>query len=35
MVESNQIWLYEVVKGILLICQNTTMQVYGAYIEIY
>ena len=28
-----QIGLYEIVAGILLICQNTTMWVYGAWIE--
>ena len=30
-----QMWLYEIHGDILLICQNTTMQVYGAWIKIY
>ena len=34
MVVLQQIWLYEITGGILL-CQNTTMQVYGAWIKTY
>ena len=30
-----QIWHYEIIGCILLMCQNTTMQVYGAWIKIY
>ena len=30
-----QIWLYEILGGMLLICQNTTMRVYGAWIRKY
>ena len=30
-----QIWLYEFYRGILLICQNTTMQVNRAWIKRY
>ena len=29
------IWTYEIYTGILLICQNTAMRVYGARINIY
>ena len=29
------IWLYEIYGGMLLICQNTTMQVNGAWIKRY
>ena len=28
-----QIWLYEIIGGISLMCQNTTMRVYGAWIK--
>ena len=28
-----QIWLYEIIGGMLLMCQNTTMQVYGAHMD--
>ena len=30
-----QIWLYEIYGGILLICQNTTMRVNGAWTKRY
>ena len=30
-----QIWLYEIIGGMLLMCQNTTMQVYEAWIKTY
>ena len=30
-----QIWLFEIIRGMLLMCQNTTMRVYGAWIKIY
>ena len=30
-----QIWLYKIIGGILLMCQNTTTGTYGAWIEIY
>ena len=30
-----QIWLYEIIVGMLLMCQNTKMRVYGAYIKTY
>ena len=30
-----QIWLYEIIEGMLLMCQNTTMRVYGAWITYY
>ena len=30
-----QIWLYEIIGGMLLMCQNTTMRVYGAWIKTY
>ena len=30
-----QICLYEIIGGMLLICQNTTMRVYGAGIKTY
>ena len=30
-----QIWLYESMRGMLLMCQNTTMPVYGAWIKTY
>ena len=29
------IWLIEIIGGMLLMCQNTTMQVYGAWIKRY
>ena len=29
----HQIWLHKILGGILLICQNTTMRVYGAWIK--
>ena len=28
-----QMWLYEIIGGMLLMCQNTTMQVYGAMVH--
>ena len=28
-----QIWLYQIIRGILLMCQNTTMRVYGSCIK--
>ena len=30
-----QIWLYEIIGGMLLMCQNATMRVYGAWIKTY
>ena len=30
-----QIWLYEIIGGMLLVCHNTTMRVYGAWIKTY
>ena len=30
-----QIWLFEITGGMLLMCQNTTMRVYGALIKRY
>ena len=30
-----QIWLYEIIGGMLRMCQNTTMRVYGAWIKSY
>ena len=30
-----QIWLYEIIGGMLLMCLNTTMRVYGAWIKTY
>ena len=30
-----QIWFYEIIGGTLLMCQNTTMWVYGAWIKTY
>ena len=30
-----QIWLNEIIGGVLLMGQNTTMRVYGAWIKIY
>ena len=30
-----QIWIYKIIGGMLLMCQNTTMQVYGAWIKTY
>ena len=31
-----QIWLYKIIAGVLLMCQNTTMRVYyGAWIKTY
>ena len=30
-----QIWLLEIIRGILLMCQNTTMRVYGAWNKRY
>ena len=30
-----QIWLYKIIGGTLPMCQNTTMQVYGAWIKRY
>ena len=30
-----QIWLYEIIGGMLLMYQNTTMRVYGAWIKHY
>ena len=30
-----QIWLNEINGGVLLMCQNTTMRVYGARIKTY
>ena len=29
-----QIWIYEILGGMLLICQNATVQLYGAWIRI-
>ena len=29
-----QMWLYEIIGGMLLMCQNTTMRVYGAWIKL-
>ena len=29
------IWLYEIIGGMILMCQNTTMRVYGARIKRY
>ena len=30
-----QNWLYEIIGGMLLLRQNTTMRVYGAWIKTY
>ena len=30
-----QICIYEIVEGVLLMCQNITMRVYGAWIKTY
>ena len=30
-----QIWLYEIIGGMLLMCQNTTIWLYGAWIKTY
>ena len=30
-----QIWLYEIIGGMLLMCQNTAMQVYGEWIKTF
>ena len=31
----HQIWLYEIIGIMLLMCQNTSMRAYGAWIETY
>ena len=35
MVVLQQIWLYEIIGGMSLMCQNTAMRVYGAWIDTY
>ena len=30
-----QIWLHEIIGGMLLMCQNTTMRAYVAWIKTY
>ena len=30
-----QIWLFEIIGGMLLMCQNTTMRVYRVWIKAY
>ena len=32
---SQQTWIYEIIGGMLLMCQNTAMRVYGTWIKTY